>query len=210
MPRSDDGTPNFKYVATHIGDSIKRQMKAQGQQGIQGEFGIGLLSFWTVGKTLSLVSSASDGTAYEMRMAKGDPTYSVSRLRRLLADAGTELMIAPLLPGIRHFSGEKLQWYLASELRDRIRQSGVEIRIVDRQARAEYRVEPRAFAGQLLHHLPVPATPFGELYVELYLTEPSPEKQVGSVSRGHAGAGERDRTSTACSDRRGRPATSKV
>ena len=114
-----------------------------------------------------------------MRMAKGDPTYSVSRLRRLLADAGTELMICPLLPGIRHFSGEKLQWYLASELRDRIRQSGVEIRIVDRQARAEYRVEPRAFAGQLLHHLPVPSTPHGEVYVELYLTEPSSEKQVG-------------------------------
>ena len=39
---------------------------------------------------------------------------------------------------------EKLQWYLASELRARIRHSGVEIRIVDRQARAEYRVEPRA------------------------------------------------------------------
>ncbi|MEX2091143.1 MAG: ATP-binding protein [Pirellulales bacterium] len=184
IPLGPDGTPNFKYVATHIGDSIKRQMKAQGQKGIQGEFGIGLLSFWTVGQTLSLVSSASDGAAYEMRMAKGDPTYSVSRLRRLLADAGTELMICPLLPGIRHFSGEKLQWYLASELRDRIRQSGAEIRIVDRQARAEYRVEPRAFAGQLLHHLPIPATSHGELYVELYLTEPSSEKQVGLYRSG--------------------------
>jgi hypothetical protein len=131
-----------------------------------------------------LVSSASDGSAYEMRMAKGDPTYSVSRLRRLLAEAGTELMICPLLPGIRQFSGEKLQWYLASELRDRIRQSGVEIRIVDRQARAEYRVEPRAFAGQLLHHLPVPTTSLGDLYVELYLTEPSSEKHVGLYRAG--------------------------
>ena len=184
IPLGPEGRPNFKYVATHIGDSIKRQMKAQGQKGIQGEFGIGLLSFWTVGQTLSLVSSASDGTAYEMRMAKGDPTYSVSRLRRLLADAGTELMICPLLPGIRQFSGEKLQWYLASELRDRIRQSGAEIRIVDRQARAEYRVEPRAFAGQLLHHLPIPTTSHGDLYVELYLTEPSSDKQVGLYRAG--------------------------
>ena len=184
VPRSDDGTPNFKYVATHIGDSIKRQLKAQGQPGIQGEFGIGLLSFWTVGQALSMVSTASDGTAYEMRMAKGNPNYSVMRLRRLLADAGTELTIAPLLPGIRHFSGEKLQWYLASELRDRIRRSGVDIRIVDRQARAEFRVEPRAFAGQLLHHLPAPTTPFGELYVELYLTEPGADKRVGLYRAG--------------------------
>jgi hypothetical protein len=179
VPRSEDGVPNFKYVATHIGDSIKRQLKAQGQQGIQGEFGIGLLSFWTVGQSLSMVSTGSDGTAYEMRMAKGNPNYSVTRLRRLLANSGTELTISPLLAGIRHFSGEKLQWYLASELRDRIRRSGVDVRIIDRQARAEYRVEPRAFAGQLLHHLPTPATAHGEMYVELYLTEPGADKQVG-------------------------------
>lgn len=184
VPRCEDGTPNFKYVATHIGDSIKRQLKSQGARGIQGEFGIGLLSFWTVGQGLSMVSSSSDGAAYEMRMAKGNPNYSVARLRRLLPDSGTELTIAPLLPGIRHFSGEKLQWYLASELRDRIRNSGVDIRILDRQARAEFRVEPRAFAGQLLHHLPLPMTPFGELYVELYLTDPGVDKKVGLYRSG--------------------------
>ena len=45
--------PDFKYVATHICDSIKRRLKADGNgAGLQGEFGIGLLSFWTVGDTL--------------------------------------------------------------------------------------------------------------------------------------------------------------
>jgi hypothetical protein len=184
VPLGPDGRPNFKYVATHICDSIKRQMKAEGHRGIQGEFGIGLLSFWTVGESLTLVSAASDGKAYAMRMEKGAPSYSVSAIRRLLPGAGTELTIQPLLPGIRNFSGEKLQWYLASELRDRIRQSSAEIRIVDRQARAEYRVEPRAFSGQLLHHLPTPVTSHGDVYVELYLTEPSPENQVGLYRSG--------------------------
>jgi hypothetical protein len=184
IPLAEDGKPNFKYVATHICDSIKRQMKDQGQKGLQGEFGIGLLSFWTVGETLTLVSAGSDGKAYEMRMAKGSPTYSVSAVRRLLSGAGTELTIQPLLPGIRQFSGEKLQWYLASELRDRIRHAGVEIRIVDRQARAEYAVEPRAFDGQLLHHLPTPVTPHGEVYVELYVVEPSAENHIGLYRSG--------------------------
>jgi hypothetical protein len=184
VPLADDGKPNFKYVATHICDSIKRQLKDQGQKGIQGEFGIGLLSFWTVGESLTLVSTGSDGKAYEMRMAKGSPTYSVSTVRRLLSGAGTELMIQPLLPGIRQFSGEKLQWYLASELRDRIRQSGAEIRIVDRHARTEYPVEPRAFDGQLLHHLPAPITAHGEVYVELYVAEPSAENHVGLYRSG--------------------------
>ena len=50
LPRDANGLPDFKYVATHICDSIKRRLKADGRgTGLQGEFGIGLLSFWTVG-----------------------------------------------------------------------------------------------------------------------------------------------------------------
>lgn len=184
IPRDDSGLPNFKYVATHICDSIKRQLKAKGQQGVQGEFGIGLLSFWTVGETLSLISTGSDDKLYEMRMAKGDPNYSVTRLRRLVAEPGVELSISPLLPGIRGFSGEKLQSYLAAELRDRIRKSGVEILIVDRQARAEYRVEPRVFSGQLLHNLPALSTRFGDLHIELYLADAGADRCVGVYRSG--------------------------
>src|SRR5207237_2110066 len=41
IPRDEDGLPNFQYVATHICDSINRQIKNKGGQGIQAEFGIG-------------------------------------------------------------------------------------------------------------------------------------------------------------------------
>ena len=61
VPRDEEGRPNFKYVATHICDSIKRRLKAEGTgAGVQGEFGIGLLSFWTVGDTLTMISTGSD------------------------------------------------------------------------------------------------------------------------------------------------------
>jgi len=184
IPRDEQGLPNFKYVATHICDSIKRQLKATSKQGVQGEFGIGLLSFWTVGETLRLVSNGDDGKLYQMLMAKGDPNYSVSRLRRLVVEPGVELTISPLLQGIRGFSGEKLQSYLAAELRDRIRNSGVEILIVDRQARAEYHVVPRAFSGQLLHNVPTVSTQFGDAHVELYLGEAATNHHVGLYRSG--------------------------
>src|SRR5262245_28065607 len=45
IPRNSEGLPNFHYVATHVCDSLKKRLKAQGQKGLQGEFGIGLLSF---------------------------------------------------------------------------------------------------------------------------------------------------------------------
>ncbi len=127
--------PDFDYVATHICDSIKRQLLHDDRKGIEGEFGIGLLSFWMVGEELVLTSTGADGRAYQMHMRKGHPSYSIVQKHVLFQSAGTELMIHPLLQGIRSLSGEKIQWYLASELRDRIRHSGACVEVIDRQAR---------------------------------------------------------------------------
>ena len=55
IPLNEEGKPDFRHVATHICDSIKRQFKTEGQVGIQGEYGIGLLSFWTLGERLQLM-----------------------------------------------------------------------------------------------------------------------------------------------------------
>src|SRR5256885_16133408 len=71
VPRDPNGLPDFKYVATHICDSVKRRLKADGAGGgLQGEFGIGLLSFWTVGDTLTMTSSGADERVYQMVMSK--------------------------------------------------------------------------------------------------------------------------------------------
>lgn len=107
VPRDADGRPDFRYVATHICDSIKRRLKADGAVGLQGEFGIGLLSFWTVGDELTMTSTGADQRAYKMVMRKGDPGYAVTPKRALFADGGTEVRITPLLEGIRALSGEK-------------------------------------------------------------------------------------------------------
>jgi hypothetical protein len=184
IPRDAAGAPDFQYVATHICDSLKRRLTRQDREAVQGEFGIGLLSFWTLGQQLILVSAGSDGRTYEMRMRKGDPRYTMNETRRLFGAQGTELTIRPLLPGIRRLSGEKIQWYLASELRDRIKKSGVEIQVIDRQARTQQKVIPREFGGQLLHRLPGAETEWGEVYLELYLDDPKPENHIGLYRHG--------------------------
>jgi hypothetical protein len=179
VPRDDKGIPDFKYVATHICDSIKRRLKADGNgSGLQGEFGIGLLSFWTVGDMLTMTSTGADQKPYQMTMSKGDSRYEVAPKRLLFADKGTELKISPLLEGIRTLSGEKIQWYLASELRDRIRDSRARVTVIDKLARKQYEVEPRQFEGRLLHQLPPIRTLFGDAYAELYLAEPTDSARV--------------------------------
>ena len=47
--RNADGEPDFQYVATHVCDSVKRQLKAHG--------------FRTLGEELLLTSAANDGPA---------------------------------------------------------------------------------------------------------------------------------------------------
>ena len=94
------------------------------------------------------------------------------------------MIITPLLAGLRQVSGEKIQRYLASELRDRIRQSQVKIKVIDRFAHAEYAVEPRQFSGQLIHQLPALSSPEGEIYTELYLNTPEQENTIGLYRSG--------------------------
>jgi hypothetical protein len=184
VPRDADGRPDFRYVATHICDSVKRRLKESGVTGIQGEFGIGLLSFWTIGESLAMTCAGADQRSYQMVIRKGDPGYSVSPKRTLVADGGTEVHIAPLLEGMRGLSGEKIQWYLASELRDRIRETGVRIAVIDRLARKQYLVEPRQYEGQLLHQLPPTRTRLGDLYAELYLNEQRETNRVALFRQG--------------------------
>jgi len=184
IPRDAEGRPDFRYVATHICDSVKRRLKVEGAAGLQGEFGIGLLSFWTLGEELALTSTGADDRAWQMIMRKGDPSYAVKAKRTLFNEPGTHLRVANLLDGIRSLSGEKIQWYLAAELRDRIRHTGVRITVIDKIARKQYAVEPRQYEGRLLHQLPNVRTPLGDVYVELYMNEPVETNRVALFRNG--------------------------
>src|SRR5438045_5795969 len=128
--------------------------------------------------------TASDQRPYQRTMSRGDPGYAVSPRRVLFAERGTELRISPLLEGIRTLSGEKIQWYLASELRDRIRNAKVRVTVIDKLARKQYEVEPRAYEGRLLHQLPAVRTAFGDAYAELYLAEPAESCRVALTRAG--------------------------
>jgi hypothetical protein len=69
-------------------------------------------------------------------------------------------------------------------LRDRIRHSGVRIAVVDKIARKQYAVEPRQYEGRLLRHLPAVRATAGDVYVELYMSEPRETNHVALFRHG--------------------------
>src|SRR5207302_9129367 len=56
--------------------------------------------------------------------------------------------------------------------------------VIDKLARKQYEVEPRADDGRLLHQLPTVRTPFGDAYAELYLAEPADSCRVALTRAG--------------------------
>ena len=58
------------------------------------------------------------------------------------------------------------------------------INVVDRLSRKQYAVEPRQYEGRLLHQLPATRTSLGDVYVELYLNEPSDTNRVALYRHG--------------------------
>ncbi len=72
---SDKAAAADRYTSRMTQSRAKRAKDADGggsRAGLQGEFGIGLLSFRTVGETLTMTSTGADQRAYQMVMSKGD------------------------------------------------------------------------------------------------------------------------------------------
>jgi hypothetical protein len=165
-----DGTPDFERIATHLCDSMKRHLDAPQRRGVHGEFGIGLLSFWSLGEELRMTSGGGSGTVRELHLVRGKRQYTIRPARGRLAVRGTRVLVGPLLEATKNLvTGEKIARYLSAELRDRIRNTGVTIDVVDTVARRETRVVPRAFDGERLEIPRRYATPLGDVGVELYL-----------------------------------------
>ena len=164
------GAADFERIATHLCDSMKRHLGTAQRHGVHGEFGIGLLSFWSLGEELRMTSGGGGGPLRELHLVRGERHYTIQPAKGRLAVRGTRVLVGPLLETTRNLvTGEKIARYLSAELRDRIRRTGVLIDVVDAVARREMRVVPREFDGERLEIPRRYPTPLGEVGVELYL-----------------------------------------
>ena len=76
-----EGEPDFARIATHVCDSMKRNLAGTDRRGVHGEFGIGLLSFWSLGQSLRMISGGTGGHLLEMELQAGKKNYVVRPAR---------------------------------------------------------------------------------------------------------------------------------
>jgi hypothetical protein len=173
------------HIATHIGHSRKRNLTPEQRRELllQGQYGIGLLGFWSIGGELEIRSQLAGGEPWTLRLWEERPNFEVAPLRGRLKLAGTwtEVVVRGLhRPALVSLTGRRIGDYLAAELRGQLRERDVAITVHDRMARGRAqkvrRVEPVRFAGEPLEIPPAVAVPgFHALRVELYLAPESGE-----------------------------------
>jgi len=167
------------FVATHIGHSRKRNLTPEQRRELllQGQYGIGLLGFWSIGAELEMRSAVAGGEPWALSMWEEKPNFEVAPLRgRLrLASTWTEVAVRGLhRPALASLTGRRIGDYLAAELRGQLLERDVTVTVHDRMARGRAqkvrRVEPARFAGERLA-LPSTLAVSGRtpMRVELYL-----------------------------------------
>lgn len=161
----------LEYIATHIGHSRKRSLSPQErfQLMTQGQYGIGLLGFWSLGHRLEMRTSVPGQRAHRLVLHRDDPHFEIEPLRgRLpLEERWTEVVVVGLhREAVGALVGGRAADYLASELRGQLLAREVEVVIEDRMARGKAQkliaVRPPRFLGERipgLDHVEVPGQP---------------------------------------------------
>jgi hypothetical protein len=173
----------LRYIATHIGHSRKRDLSPQERLALltQGQYGIGLLGFWSLGERLEMRTSVPEQRPHRLVLYRDRPDYTIEPLRgRLpLGDRWTEIVVVGLhREALSALIGRRAADYLASELRGQLLAREVDLSVHDRMARGRapklVPVRPPRFLGERIEGLgPVEVTGHAGVRFELYLGDES-------------------------------------
>src|SRR3989441_3886402 len=189
VPLNGEGVPDFDYVATHICDSLKRRLDERQRGGIQGEFGIGLLGFWSIGRELEMVSQTGEAPAHMMILRTGSRTYERRRYLGARAGPGVDVTIHEVHREVQsRLTAEKLQRYLGEELRERIRRQGVTIVLEDRLPPSKtLEVHAAVFRGERFAEIgDIPVEDHPAVRAEIYIAQealPGAERPAVAIYR---------------------------
>jgi len=164
----------LKYVATHIGHSRKRSLSPQERLALmtQGQYGIGLLGFWSLGEALEVRTAVPGQRPHRLVLHRDDPTYRIEPLRGRLAldERWTEVVVVGLHREAQTaLIGRRAADFLASELRGQLLSRSVDLVVEDRMSRGRSQkvitVRPPRFLGELRRSCPpwVSTTPRGPI-----------------------------------------------
>jgi hypothetical protein len=149
-------------IARNIGHSRKRQLSfdERMRQAMLGQYGIGLLGFWSLGHELRITSRVGNNEPWSLTLFEDSARFEVQRAPEVIGREGTwtevqvrRLHRAAMAPTV----GARLASYLSMELRGQLIRHGTVLSLVDRLARGSAErqivIEPSTLVGERLDGL---------------------------------------------------------
>lgn len=174
-----DRNEALRYIATHVGHSRKRSLSPQQRLELmtQGQYGIGLLGFWTLGDALEIRSSVPGQKPYRLILYRDRDKFVIEPMRGKLAfdERWTEVVVVGLnKDASTAVTARRASDYLASELRGQLLERDVEVVVEDRIARGRSAksmvVRPPLFLGTRLEGLgPLEVRGYASIRLDVYL-----------------------------------------
>ena len=174
----EDRETALRYIATHIGRSHKRNLspRERHEQIVAGQYGIGLLGFWSIGHRMEIRSRVGGGAIWTLRLIEDEPRAEVAPAPPAIdvPETFTEIVISELhAAASRPLAARRFAEYLGAELRGPLRASAVQLELREYDLRGQLvernAVVPRRFEGL---RLDVPAQVslhgYPPIEVELY------------------------------------------
>ena len=125
------------------------------RQAMLGQYGIGLLGFWSIGHELRILSQVANSEVWALTLFEDSPRYSISRMPPIVDRSGTwtEVQVRRLhWAAIAPTGSSRLANYLSVELRGQLIRHGTELQIVDHLAKSQAEkiivVQPSQLAGE--------------------------------------------------------------
>lgn len=149
----------LRFIATNIGHSRKRNLSPQERLQLmtQGQYGIGLLGFWSLGERLEMCSSVPSQAPHKLVLHRDDSNYEIEPLRGKLDldQRFTEIIIVGVHTAAQSaLAGRRAADYLAAELRGQLLSRSVDVVYEDRMARGTAQksipIRPVRFGGERL------------------------------------------------------------
>lgn len=182
------------YLATHIGHSRKRELTPEQRRRLllQGKYGIGLLGFWSIGRTMEIRSQVPGEPALFLELHEDSAEWRIDRVRGRLAlgeERFTEIVIRDLhRQAMASLSARRIADFLGSELRGQLVGHQARVVVHDGIARGLatkfVEVQPLLFEGErieLPESIEIPGR--SPLHVELYLLPGGAEGGKVTVSQ---------------------------
>jgi hypothetical protein len=155
-------TDALRYIATHIGHSRKRSLSPRQRLELmtQGQYGIGLLGFWSLGERLEIRTTMAGQRGHRLMLRRDSPDFVIEPLRgRLpLDERWTQVVVVGLhREALAVLAARRAGDYLAAELRGQLLAREVDLTIEDRMSRGRAQkmvmVKPPRFLGERLEGL---------------------------------------------------------